>query len=431
MPENAPEPFKANYDNTTGASRSATVKGIKTYYDTTDHEIYGVVYIKQTSDEKYWVKAYDWLTNNPTNYIKLKEYIKSKRQNETMYPVFSIVQVKQGNKLHESIIVSYDRASTKCYGVIHYDGYFEDVNHTAVNFGHTDISMQIMGQEPENGPNIHFTEAELDKVFSIMFTDGENTVATGNVSTEYLDYVEPKTYKEVLNDKYKNQWEKSDKAELDQLQKMKVLKPLKELPKGKKSVKTKMVRKLKLLETGALDKFKSRLVAKGFTQIFGIDYSESFSPTPTLTILRAVIIIALQFNLELYGIDVKGAYLNAKLSEYIIIEFPEGVTVEGCKYAELLKSLYGLHQAGNDWHKMSDRIIKSFDPRIKQSLAEPCFYYIWTAELIFLMTVHVDDYTIATNSNQYYKDLVSHFKKSVEVEEKGMQLAFSTHRSFW
>ncbi len=165
--------------------------------------------------------------------------------------------------------------------------------------------------------------------------------------------------------------------------------------------------------------FKSRLVAKGFTQIFGIDYSESFSPTPTLTILRAVIIMALQFNLELYGIDVKGAFLNAKLSEYIIIEFPDGIEVEGCKYAELLKSLYGLHQAGNDWHKMSDRIIKSFDPRIKQSLAEPCFYYIWTSELIFLMTVHVDDYTIATNSTQYYQDLVAHFKKSVEVEEKG------------
>ena len=87
-----------------------------------------------------------------------------------------------------------------------------------------------------------------------------------------------------------------------------------------------------------------------------------------------MIIIALQFNLELYGIDVKGAYMNAKMSEYIIIEFleaPEGVEVEGYKYAELLKSLYGLQQAGNNWYKMSDRIIKSFYPRIKQSLVEP------------------------------------------------------------
>ena len=91
-----------------------------------------------------------------------------------MYPVFSIVQVKQGNKLHESIIVSYDRASTKCYGVIHYDGYFEDVNHTAVNFGHTDISMQIMGQEPENGPNIHFTTFSQKRQIMKLYNDGQS-----------------------------------------------------------------------------------------------------------------------------------------------------------------------------------------------------------------------------------------------------------------
>ena len=81
--------------------------------------------------------------------VKLKEYIQSKRQNETMYPVFSVVQVQQNEKSHESIIISYDRTSAQCYGVVHYDGYFEDIRHTKVTFGHTEISMNIIGQEFE------------------------------------------------------------------------------------------------------------------------------------------------------------------------------------------------------------------------------------------------------------------------------------------
>ena len=181
-----------------------------------------------------------------------------------------------------------------------------------------------------------------------------------------------------------------------------------------------MVYKLKLLEDGTLDKYKVRLVARGFTQIFGIDYSESFSPTPSLTTVKIILILALHYGLKVHAIDVAGAFLNAEIKEDIIIEFPDGITLDGCKYAKLQKSLYGLHQAGRDWHEMSDRIIKSFDSRIKQSQTDPCLYYILTDELKFFMSVHVDDYTIVCSDDKYYKQLVQHFKKFVDIEEKGV-----------
>ena len=88
-----------------------------------------------------------------------------------------------------------------------------------------------------------------------------------------------------------------------------------ELPKGCKPVGCKWVFKTKRSSDGAVERYKSRLVAKGYSQREGIDYKETFSLVSTKDSFRVVMALVAHFNLELHQMDVKTAFLNGDLSE--------------------------------------------------------------------------------------------------------------------
>ena len=70
-----------------------------------------------------------------------------------------------------------------------------------------------------------------------------------------------------------------------------------DVPHGKNITQSKLVYKLKLLADGSLDKYTARLVAKGFTHVYGLDLTEKFSPTPMIGGVRLAIIYILQHKL--------------------------------------------------------------------------------------------------------------------------------------
>lgn len=130
---------------------------------------------------------------------------------------------------------------------------------------------------------------------------------------------------------------------------------LTELPEGRSLVGSKWVYTVKDDPHNG-KRHKARFVARGFSQIHGIDYHETFSPTARLTSLRMLLQLASQENLHIHQMDVKTAYLNADIDCDIYLEQPEGFvkTNEGgdklvCK---LKKSLYGLKQSGRNWYNL-------------------------------------------------------------------------------
>ena len=115
--------------------------------------------------------------------------------------------------------------------------------------------------------------------------------------------------------------------------------------------------KNKFDEQGNVARRKARLVVRGFEQIYGIDYFETFASVVRYTTLRALLAKTAAEGLEADHIDVNTAFLNPVLREDIFMEIPQFFynldrqVKKGDAYLKLNKSLYGLKQAPRVWFK--------------------------------------------------------------------------------
>ncbi|CAI7881088.1 unnamed protein product [Closterium sp. NIES-54] len=98
--------------------------------------------------------------------------------------------------------------------------------------------------------------------------------------------------------------------------------------------------------------FKARYVARGFCQRQGVDYFQTFSPTPKMTTLRVLLHVAAQRDYELHSLDFSIAFLQGSLHEEIWLRRPPGFTGSfppGTQWS-LRRPVYGLRQAPREWH---------------------------------------------------------------------------------
>lgn len=151
-----------------------------------------------------------------------------------------------------------------------------------------------------------------------------------------------------------------------------------------------MILKVKRNSDGSAQRFKARLVARGFAQRQGIDYEEVFAPTVDFSSVRILLTIAAREDLEVQQADVKTAYLNASLREEIFMLQPRGLEEPGkADHVCLLqKSLYGLKQAGRECHN-----------KLSHDLGVEGFEKLRTESCIFrkdqcLVAIYVDDMLI-------------------------------------
>ena len=112
---------------------------------------------------------------------------------------------------------------------------------------------------------------------------------------------------------------------------------------------------------GSIDKYKAKLVAKGFNQKKDIDYFDTYAPVSRISSIRVLIALAAVHNLIVHQMDVKTAFLNGDLEEEIYMDQPEGCVATGSehKVCRLVKSLYGLKQAPKQWHEKFDQVLVS------------------------------------------------------------------------
>eukprot|EP00795_Rhopilema_esculentum_P017528 gene17528-biopygen6440 len=151
---------------------------------------------------------------------------------------------------------------------------------------------------------------------------------------------EPATIQEAFNSEYSAQWKEATDSEYQSLienQTWELVKP----PKDRKAIGCKWVFKVKYDENGQVERFKSRLVAKGYSQKYGVDFDETFSPVVRFSSIRALLAFAVQNRMLIHQMDVTTAFLNGDLTEEIYMEQPEGYVIRGKE--NLMKDLGSLH----------------------------------------------------------------------------------------
>ena len=120
-----------------------------------------------------------------------------------------------------------------------------------------------------------------------------------------------------------------------------------DLPLGCKPLSSKWVLKRKRKVDRSIDKYKARLVIKGYMQTECLDYFETYSPLTRINSIRMMLAIAAVRNLEVHQMDVITTFLNGEFDEEIYMEQPECFSTlrKEKKVCKLVKSLYGLKQA--------------------------------------------------------------------------------------
>lgn len=188
-------------------------------------------------------------------------------------------------------------------------------------------------------------------------------------------------------------------------------------PKGRRIVKCKWVFKKKRNKDREVERYKARLVARGYTQVEGIDYKETFSPVIKTKSIRTLLAYSVEKDWKVHQLDITAAYLNGKLSETVYMELPP--TSIGSKSKEevclLKKSIYGLHQSGREWNLCLDEFLKSI--HLVRSMADPCVYFNQDEKLI--VGVYVDDLLVMSEEITTIQKFKAALGSVFEVKDLG------------
>lgn len=231
---------------------------------------------------------------------------------------------------------------------------------------------------------------------------------------------EPKTWRQAMNSPNLDKWYNASKEEIDGLDKMKtweVVRPR----NGIIPIDSKWVYKIKYTPSGAVEKYKARLVVRGDSQRAGLDFGEVFSPVAHNTICRMLLSMATACDFEVDLVDVCQAFLNAPLEEEIYMRPAPGVTdilgIASDSWLKLKRNLYGLRQAPRNWSLTFINWMLKEQKYVKASIDDCLFYKEFKhkgKDVFILLLMYVDDNIIISNDREsldiFKKDMHEKFK---------------------
>ncbi|WCJ28653.1 Retrovirus-related Pol polyprotein from transposon RE1 [Euphorbia peplus] len=197
-----------------------------------------------------------------------------------------------------------------------------------------------------------------------------------------------------------------------------------DLPEGKKAITSRWLFKVKYNADGSLDKYKARLVARGYNQRWGIDYQDSFSPVAKIVTVRVFLALTAHFQWELHQCDVNNAYLHGYIEEELYMIPPEGYTkAKPGQVCRLVKSIYGLKQAGRQWNKQFTSTLTGLG--LVRSHYDYCLFTKGDIAGDFMaLIVYVDDILMTGTSTQMIVDVKRALHKAFTIKDLGMAKYF-------
>ncbi|CAI7900554.1 unnamed protein product [Closterium sp. NIES-53] len=210
-----------------------------------------------------------------------------------------------------------------------------------------------------------------------------------------LDIPTPRSYAEAVEGPYSSQWQAAMDAEMASWRSTGTYVDAVP-PPGANIVSGMWIFRVKR-PPGSPPVFKARYIARGFSQRQGVDYFQTFSPTPKMTTLRVLLHIAAQRDYELHSLDFSTAFLQGSLHEEIWLRRPPGFTgtfPPGTQW-NLRRPVYGLRQAPREWHDTLRTTLAALG--FAPSTADPSLFLRTDTSLPpFYILVYVDDLVFAT-----------------------------------
>lgn len=227
------------------------------------------------------------------------------------------------------------------------------------------------------------------------YTDSKYSVHYALSAEQFVDE-DPVSMKDAMKRADWKEWKAAVDNEYNALIKNKTWTEC-DLPKNRHAISCKWVFKLKRNAHGEIDKYKARLVARGFTQKEGFDYEETYSPVVKLTTLRILLSVANHKGMFVHQMDVKSAFLNGELREEIYMHRPEGFKADG-RVLRLNKALYGLKQASRMWNESFNQFIVRAG--FKRCESDRCLYVKDENGIWIYVLLYVDDLLIMSANMQ-------------------------------
>eukprot|EP00253_Pinus_taeda_P002364 PITA_02364 len=225
----------------------------------------------------------------------------------------------------------------------------------------------------------------------------------------------------------RKKWELAMEEEMDSLMHNQTW-DLVRLPAGKTTLKNKWVYRLKE-EDGGKQRYKARLVVKGFAQKKGIDFDEIFSPVVKMASIRTILSLVAAEDLHLEKLDVKTTFLHGDLEEEIYMQQPQGYEVKRKEklVCRLKKSLYGLKQAPRQWYLKFDKFMS--EQGYTRCHSDHCVYLKKQNDGSYIiLLLDVDDMLVAGSNIQEINVLKRKLANSFAMKDLGAakQIVVST-----
>ncbi|MBW0541448.1 hypothetical protein O181_081163 [Austropuccinia psidii MF-1] len=225
----------------------------------------------------------------------------------------------------------------------------------------------------------------------------------------------PTSYKDAMNSHESNNWSHAIKEELGSMAQENVFEitslkdALAKVP-HESICSTKWV----FVKKDKPQRYKARLVARGFRQIHGINYEETFAPTPTFGALRLLFSTACLNSWEVRTFDVKVAFLHSIIDKPVFIWPPQGMCIPKFNVFKLKKALYGTKQAARCWWLHLKEILTNIG--FKSNSEDPSTYTYKGSRGEAILWIHVDNGALTTSSAGLMEWISGELDKQLKIK---------------
>ncbi|PKU81762.1 Retrovirus-related Pol polyprotein from transposon TNT 1-94 [Dendrobium catenatum] len=181
----------------------------------------------------------------------------------------------------------------------------------------------------------------------------------------------------------------------------------------------KWIYRTKRTSSGTVSRYKARLVALGYNQEFGINYTDTFSPVAKIPTVRVLIVLALHQKWPIHQLDVSNAFLHGPLTDIVYMKQPPGFLdadhpTHVCK---LNKALYGLKQAPRQWFETLTGFLHQCE--FTTSHSDPSLLIYNKNKITIYILIYVDDILLTGNNALFVSQLLSKLHQRFQMRNLG------------